>query len=225
MKILGLIPARGGSKGIPRKNIVDVAGKPLIAYTIGPALASGCFDKIAVSSDDDLILDISRLYGVQSIKRPVELAQDDSRFEDLILHALTVLEEREKYVPEALVYLQPTSPLRTASDIDGAVQMLLKSPVAAVISVRKVEPEYLKTFVLDKRGYLIGAVNNRYPFMNRQDLPDLFLPNGAIYAILRKEFLKRNSLFSPKTLPYVMPEERSFDLNSREDLTKLEKML
>lgn len=226
MKILGLIPARGGSKGILNKNIAAVGGKPLIAYTIEAAWQSAHLDKIVVSSDSPAVLEVAKEWRVQPAERPSELAQDDSKFEDLIFHTLDWLKEKEGYCPDIFVYLQPTSPLRTADDIDKAVEMLLDSRAKAVISVRPIDRECLKTFLLNSQGYLFGAVNNSFPFMNRQKLPEVFLPNGAVYAIRTEEFYLRRSLFSPdQTLPYVMPEERSLDINTREDLLKLEKAL
>ena len=225
IKILGIIPARGGSKGIPGKNIIEVAGQPLIAYTINSALKSCYLDKVVVSSDDDKILNISVRYGAQSIKRPARLAKDNSKFEDLIFHVLNWLKKKEKYSPDVLVYLQPTSPLRGVDDIDGAIQKLLENKAGSVISVQEVDHEYLKTFVLDRKGYLTGAVNDTYPFKNRQDLPAIYLPNGAVYVVVRTEFEKSKSLFTKKTRPFIMPKERSLDINTREDLLKVESFL
>ncbi len=225
VKILGIIPARGGSKGIPGKNIIEVAGQPLIAYTINAARRSRYLDKVVVSSDDDKILSISSQYGAQGVKRPARLAKDNSKFEDLIFHVLNYLKKKENYSPDILVYLQPTSPLRKVDDVNGAIQKLLVNKAASVISVQEIDREYLKTFVLDRKGYLTGAVNNTYPFKNRQDLPEIYLPNGAVYVVVRKEFEKRKSLFAKKTLPFVMPKERSLDINTREDLLKAENLI
>lgn len=224
-KILAIIPARGGSKGIPRKNILSIAGKPLIAYSIEAAAKSKYIDKLVLSSEDEEILAVARRYGVQTIKRPMSLAKDRSRIERVILHALDYLKRKENYVPEAVVKLYPTSPLRRTVDIDEAIKVFLKSDADSLISVQPVGPEYLKTFLLNDQGYLVGAVNNRYPFTDRQKLPKVFWSNGAVWIFSRKFFMKNKKFFSSKTLPYIMSENFGVDLDTPQDLKELEIIL
>ncbi len=224
-KILAIIPARGGSKGIPKKNIVLVGGKPLIAWTIEAAKKSKHIDKIVVSSDDDGILAIGARFKAQPIKRPARLATDTATPEPLIFQVMAYLKAKESYIPDIIVYLQPTSPLRDAGDIDSSIELILNKKATAVISVCELEKKYLKTFVTKKSGYLKGSVNNKYPFMNRQQLPSIYMPNGAVYVITRKEFIKTGRLFSNKTVPYIMTPERSFDLDTMDDLKKIKHLI
>lgn len=225
MKILAIIPARGGSKGIPRKNIVDLGGKPLIAWTIEAALGCSYIDKVLVSSDDKEILRTAKKWGAQTIKRPKKISGDNSPFAPLIFHALESYKKKENYTPHLLVYLQPTSPLRTSQDISQAIKKLLDKKAGALISVYPIDKKYLKAFVINKKGYLAGAVNDKYPFANRQDLPDLYMPNGAIYIIKTKLFLKYGQLFSPRTLPYEMSFLQSIDIDNPADLMTAEELL
>lgn len=221
-KILAIIPARGGSKGIPRKNIVPVGGKPLIAWTIEAAKKSKYIDRVAVSSDDEEILRVAQKFGAYPIKRPAELATDTAPPEPLIHHTLAHL-KNESYKPEIMIYLQATSPLRNHKDIDSALDAFLKSSATAAISVYELDKKYLKTFITDKRGLL--TANNKFPFMNRQMLPSIYMPNGAIYIITTKAFKKFGRLLSNKTMPYIMGTEKSFDLDTIEDLRKLKRII
>jgi len=225
LKILGIIPARGGSKGIPRKNILSIAGKPLIAYTIEAAYKSKYIDKLVLSSEDEEILAVAEKYGIQTIKRPISLAKDRSRIEGVILHALAYLKKTENYLPDVIIKLYPTSPLRRTADIDGAMKVFLKSKADSLISVQAVGSEYLKTFLLNKKGYLTGAVNNKFPFTDRQKLPPVFWSNGAIWIFNRQFFVKNKKFFSTKTIPYIMPASLGVDLDTSEDLQELETIL
>ncbi|PJE51058.1 MAG: acylneuraminate cytidylyltransferase [Candidatus Yanofskybacteria bacterium CG10_big_fil_rev_8_21_14_0_10_36_16] len=224
-KILAFIGARGGSKGLPGKNIAMAGGMPLIAYSIRPALESSYIDKVVVSSDDDKILNISKKYGAQVIKRPEHLARDNSRFEHAIMHALDYLKENENYNPDLIILLQPTSPLRRRIDIDKSIASFLKSNAKSLISVRKMSSNYLKIFLVNERGFLKGAVDDKFPFANRHELPDVFWPDGSIYIISTKEFIKRKSMFTQETIPYIMPAHASMDINYKEELLEFRKIL
>ncbi|MFY0631063.1 MAG: acylneuraminate cytidylyltransferase family protein [Flavobacteriaceae bacterium] len=224
MKIVAVIPARGGSKGIPQKNLHKVAGKPLIAWTIESAMASKLIDTIVVSSDNEEILDFSKTYNtITNIKRPLELATDSAPTEPVLRHALDELKLYEKY--EYLILLQPTSPLRDSNDIDDAITTLLASEATSLISVTQPDHHPLKSFVKDDEGYLKGLVNNQFPFMPRQELPETYQPNGAIYIVEVKEFLKNNKLFTNRTIAYNMSSEKSIDVDSLEDVIKIENQL
>lgn len=225
MEILAIIPARGVSKGIPKKNIVPLLGKPLIAWTIEASKASKYINRTIVSSDSDEILKVSEEYGAEAVKRPDDISGDNAPFQLLITHALETLKNQENYFPDFLAYLQPTSPLRTTTDIDKAMEYMLSKKAEALISVYPQDKKFLKTFIVNSKGYLEGAVNDIYPFANRQDLPDLFMPNGAIFIIKTSVFLKRKQLFAPKTVPFVMDADRSVDVDNLEDLLKIEKIL
>ncbi len=223
MKIISIIPARGGSKGLPGKNIIDLAGKPLIAWTIEASLKSKYITKTIVSSDNNNIIEISKKFGAETIKRPDELALDTTHSEPVIEHALKNIENIEQY--DYLILLQPTSPLRDEKDIDGAIEFLIEKKASALISTKLIDNRILKTFKNDGNGYLEGIANNNYPFMRRQDLPNVYMPNGAIYIVSLKEFLKTKKLFTDKTISFEMSEEKSFDIDTKEDLKKIKKYM
>lgn len=223
MKIISIIPARGGSKGLPGKNIIDLAGKPLIAWTIEASLKSKYITKTIVSSDNNNIIEISKKFGAETIKRPDELALDTTHSEPVIEHALKNIENIEQY--DYLILLQPTSPLRDEKDIDGAIEFLIEKKASALISTKLIDNRILKTFKNNGNGYLEGIANNNYPFMRRQDLPNVYMPNGAIYIVSLKEFLKTKKLFTDKTISFEMSEEKSFDIDTLEDLKKIKKYM
>ena len=225
MKILAVIPARGGSKGIPRKNIIDVAGKPLMAWSIEASLSSRYISKTVVSSDDDEILEIAEKYGATCIKRPSNLATDKAGSEGLIIHAIE-LENQAGNFYDYVMLLQPTSPLRGVAEIDESIKMLLDSEAKALISVYVPEHTPYKAFKLNANGKLEGLIDNKTPFMRRQDLPQTFMPNGAIYLIETEKFLKSASLFcEDATVAYEMSREKSVDMDVRDDVMLIERIL
>lgn len=213
-KILAIIPARGKSKVIPRKNIRLLAGKPLIAYSIETALKSKYIDRVVVSTEDDEIADVAKIYGAKVIKRPEELARDDSPTIDVVFHALDVL-KLEDYNPDILVLLQPTSPLRTREDIDNAIKLFLEKDCESVVSVCESIHLYW-SFKIEER-YLKPVFDKKYLKMRRQDLPKLYLPNGAIFVTTPVILRMYNSFYCNKTLPYIMPTERSIDIDNEKD--------
>lgn len=219
MKVLAIIPARGGSKGLPRKNIVNLAGKPLIAYSIEAALNSKYITKTVVSSEDDEILDVAKSFGAQTLKRDETLAQDDVKTEPVLLDVLEKLDESFDY----MILLQATSPLRTAQHIDEAMKQMLEQKAEALISVYEPSHSALKAFMVDENSCLKGIVNDEYPFSPRQLLPKTYYPNGAIYIIDTKEFMKNKSLFiKEKTAFYLMDECLSLDIDTQKDLEVVE---
>ncbi len=217
-KILAIIPARGGSKGLPRKNIIDLNGKPLIAWTIEASLNSKYISKTVVSSDDDEILNISEKYNSETIKRPSELALDTTSSEAVIKHVVEDLKQKNQEF-DYIILLQPTSPLRNSENIDNAFDLLFKKNKAtAVISVCEIENKLLKAFKQDDEGFIEGVSNNKYPFMRRQDLPKTYLSNGAIYIIRVDEFIKYNSFLTNKTISYIMNKNNSMDIDTKKDI-------
>lgn len=221
MKIVAIIPARGGSKGLPKKNIIHLLGKPLIAWTIESSLKSKYISKTIVSSDDDDILSISATYGAEVIKRPQELSLDVTASEPVIEHVLNNIKEEYDY----FILLQPTSPLRDENDIDGAFDFMFANDASSLISTMKIDNKILKSFIENKDGYLEGAVNNSYPFLRRQDLPDVYLPNGAIYIFSVKEFLANKKILNHRTLGFQMNEDKSLDVDTYLDLKLCEAKL
>jgi CMP-N,N'-diacetyllegionaminic acid synthase len=223
-RVLSIIPARGGSKGLPRKNIIDLAGKPLIAWTIEASLNSKYITKTIVSSDDEEILDISEEYGAVIIKRPDNLASDVATSESVVRHAIDYLESMGE-IFDIVVLLQPTSPLRGYKDIDNAFKIMLDSGAMSVISVYECDNKILKSFLMAPDGIMRAVNNDKYPFMRRQDLPKTYMPNGAIYMINTKIFKETGSFMANKTLSYRMPRDRSEDIDSLRDLNNAAKVL
>jgi CMP-N-acetylneuraminic acid synthetase len=209
-KILAIIPARGGSKGVPKKNIKLLNNKPLIAYTIEAALKSRYLDKIIVSTDSKEIAEVSGKYGAEIIKRPKFLSGDKAKVIDAVFHIFDTL-EKEKYFFDFLVLLQPTSPLRTTKDIDEAIDLFLKEKPELLLSVYKVEPPPYWCFRIEK-NYLKPIFGLKY-FKNRGGVPGAYMPNGAIYISTPKFLRKNKSFYAKKSLPYIMPKERSIDID------------
>lgn len=219
-KVLAIIPARGGSKGLPKKNILDLQGKPLITWSIEASLNSKYIDTTIVTSDDDKILEIAKSLGVTTIKRPASLASDTSSSESVIKHVLDSINDTYEYI----ILLQPTSPLRKAQHIDEAFSLIFDSNSDSLISVVETDNKILKAF-LEEDGYIKGISNNFFPFMNRQNLPKTYISNGAIYIINRLAFMKKNTFLTNKTIKYIMNEESSIDIDTIEDLIEAEKRI
>ncbi|SES96042.1 N-acylneuraminate cytidylyltransferase [Methanococcoides vulcani] len=222
-KTIAIIPARGGSKGIPRKNVRLLAEKPLIAHSIEAALNSKYVEQVLVSTEDQEIVDVSREYGADIIKRPEELAQDSSPTIDTIFHVINSLEIQNNSV-DVVALLQPTSPLRTADDIDDAIELFLKSECESLISVCEAgHPPFWHSKI--EEGYLKPIFDEKYLNMRRQDLPKTYLPNGAIYLSTPKNLKKYRSFYCPKTIPYIMPIQRSIDIDTEIDFITAEILL
>ena len=214
---MALIVGRGGSKSIPSKNIKMMNGKPLIAYTIEAATQSKCFDRIILSTDDGAIADIGKQYGADvPIMRPHELAGDTSPIIDASLHMLNWLENNQSYIPDYVMLLQPTSPMRTSEDLHHALQQMIENEADAVVSVVPVDqhPALMKT--IDIHNFLIPFIPGNHE-SRRQDLPPVYTLNGAIYCVKRSVLLKSKSWCPPGALAYVMPRERSIDIDTPVD--------
>ena len=217
-RILGVIPARAGSKTIPLKNIAMVAGKPLIAYTIEAALSTDLLERTIVSTDSEEIAEVSRSIGAEvPFIRPSELARDDTSRLATVLHAVEWLEQKEQYSPQIVVTLQPTSPLRTAEDIEAAIALAVSRSADAVVSVSPVHDHPYWTKQIDPTGQLIDYMPNTAHFYRRQDLPPVFVLNGAIF-LSRRETISERSREQFQTYAYVMPSERSLDIDTPWDL-------
>jgi len=214
-KILAVITARGGSKGIPQKNIRPLLGKPLIAYTIQAALQSKTLNKIIVSTDDEDIANVSKQYGAEvPFLRPKDLATDTATSLSVLQHAVRYLAEKEGYLADIIVCLQPTSPMRSAEDIDQAVTLCTSTSSDSVVSLCQAEhhPYWMKKVVGDRVYPLMEVDNDKYP--RRQDLPPAYQLNGAIYVTGRKILLEKERILGENTLAYIMPQERSIDIDT-----------
>ena len=187
---LAIIPARGGSKRLPRKNILDLAGKPLIAWSIESALKSKYIDKVIVSSDDDEILQISKSFGANLIKRPQELATDISTSFDAIKHTIN-----ETQLHDYIVLLQPTSPLRNKKHIDESIQTLISKDADAIISVCEMDHNPLWSNTLPENESMNHFIREEVKSKRSQDLDDFYRLNGAIYICKTDLLLKEETFF------------------------------
>lgn len=224
MKIIGLIPARGGSKGILNKNIVALNSKPLIEYSISAGLDSDYIDAIYVSSDSKRILTVAEGCGAKALLRPAELATDVTTTDAVIAQILS-LDHFKSFIEEngLIVLLQPTSPLRTTQHIDEAIELILKQDEdVSLISVCRPTEHPAKSFAVDDAGYLTSLYGADAPFTPRQKLPEAYMPNGAIYIFRAKSFLENSCIPRTKIIPYLMKESESTDIDTREDLERVE---
>lgn len=223
--VFALIPARGGSKGVRRKNLTNLAGKPLIAHTISAAKNSLLIDSICVSSDDDEILNISESLEVMPLRRPMEYASDYASANDVISHYIGALPTDVSQKNNIILYLQPTSPLRNEMHIDSALSAMDMAKANGVISVVEAEMPPQKSFRLDENGRLISLFDERQSNERRQDLPRCYYPNGAIYAFRIAEFIARKGLPSNGSIPYIMSSIDSIDIDNVTDLMLAESVI
>lgn len=215
--VVGLITARGGSKGVPRKNIQELAGKPLIAWTIEAALQSQELDRVIVSTDDREIAAISRRFGAEvPFIRPLELALDASSHVDVVLHAIDWLDQHEQYETEYVTLLQPTSPFRIADDIDGALKFAREKNAKAVIGMMEAPSHPVCLRSMNEEGLLLEIFPEQdESVLRRQVLTDVYAFNGALY-VLRTDSFKVDKTFRPyrETYGYKMPTERSWEIDT-----------
>lgn len=220
--ILALIPARGGSKGIPRKNIIPFLGKPLIAYPINAALGSKYIDQVILSSDDEEIISVAKKYNCEvPFKRPPELASDSSSSIDVTLHAIEYFEAKGVFF-DFLVLLEPTSPLTESYDIDEAIEILFKklNTGDSIVGVCKVEanhPLYLAKQSND--GTLVPYVRKDFNTpVRRQELDELYFFEGSLYISLISKLKTSKSFVHERTLPYIVPRWKSIEIDEYSDL-------
>lgn len=213
--MLGIITARGGSKGIPQKNIKLLAGKPLIAWTIEAALKSPSLGRLIVSTDDLAIAEVCRNMKVEvPFIRPSELAQDQSSHISVIEHALDWLDTNEQYCPDYIMLLQPTSPLRQTDDIEGAIKFGFDHKCSSLLSVCEASHHPWLAKIIQSDGRMTDFLSNTLNYQRRQDFPEIYVPNGAIYFIRRGDLLQYRSFVTPNTIAYKMPTERSLDIDT-----------
>jgi CMP-N,N'-diacetyllegionaminic acid synthase len=226
-KVLGIVTARGGSKGIPRKNLALLLGKPLLQYTAEAALAASTLSDIILSTDDEEIAEVGRRCGLEvPFIRPKQLAADDTPTLPVLQHAVTFLEDRgRKY--DSVCVLQPTSPLRRPEHIDGCVNLLFTSEAEAVMTVLPVPHQYNPHWVYfsDQSGALRISTGDNEPIARRQELPTAFHREGSVYVVRRDVLMKRNSLYGDKLLGYPMDENDSINIDDPAQLRRAEELL
>jgi len=220
-KIIAIIPARGGSKGIPRKNIKILAGKPLIAWSIEAARKSECFDKVIVSTEDKEIAEISKKYGAEVVERSEELAADASPTGPVLEQVIAYLEQNENYNPDVIVLLQPTSPLRFAHHINEAVKTFLEGGYDSLVGV-------CSSHALIWKIEEDGAVPVNYDFKRRkrrQDTKPEYKENGAIYILKKQNFMEEKTIPCGKVGLYIIPVENSFEIDDEFDFWLCEEII
>jgi len=211
--VLAIIPARGGSKGVLRKNIREVAGKPLIALTIEEAKKSKYIDRLILSSDDAEIIRVAQTFGCEvPFVRPPALAQDETPGIDPVLHAM---EKLPNY--EVVVLLQTTSPLRNVADIDGCIELCIRGGANACVSVTQAKQSPYWMYTLAAGGEMQPLIQTKQNFARRQDLPQSYILNGAVYVAHRDWLREHKTFVTEETLGFVMPEERSLDIDTELD--------
>jgi CMP-N,N'-diacetyllegionaminic acid synthase len=216
-KVLALIPARGGSKGLPGKNILRVAGRPLLAWSVDAAREARSVDRVVLSSDDGDIIAAARACGCEvPFVRPAALATDTATTIDVVTHALEALPGYD-----VIVLLQPTSPLRTAADIDAACELLASSGAPACVSVSPVDQSPYLMYRIGDNQDLVPVVEASPAATRRQDLPAVYALNGAVYVADVTWLRRARTFVTRETVAYVMPSERSIDIDTPADLLRL----
>ncbi len=216
---LAVIPARAGSKGVPGKNVAMVGGKPLLTWTIACARTAKCVERVVVSTEDERTAAIAKKNGAEvPFLRPLALARDDTPGIDPLLHVVEWLGVNEGYFPEWIFLLQPTSPLRTSEDVDRAYALAHERSALVVVSVTETRHHPFWCQTIGETGRLSHFLNLEKSYNTRQELPKTYSPNGAIYLIQREFLLAQRSFYGGSAYPYIMPEERSLDIDTAWDL-------
>lgn len=227
MRTLILVPARGQSKGIPRKNLRLLGGRPLLEYTAETALSVSRATRRVLSTDDDEIADVGRRCGLEvPFRRPDELARDETPTLPVVQHAVRWL-EAEGEIVEAICLLQPTHPLRSTEDVDACIDLLETSGADSVVSIIPVPPRYNPHWVYfrDDDGRLRISTGATEPVTRRQDLPPAFHRDGSVYVARRDVVMKQNSLYGRDLLGVLVDPARSADIDTMDDLARAERML
>jgi CMP-N,N'-diacetyllegionaminic acid synthase len=232
MKVLGVVTARAGSKGLPGKNVKLLAGKPLLAYTIEAARASGALDAVILSTEDEQIAEVGRQLGCDvPFIRPRDLAQDDTPHLPVIQHAVRWMAERANYACDAVMILQPTSPLRRPEDIRAAVDLLERSGADSVVSASEIPAHAhpMRALRIDDTGAAVLFVTGervRHRINRRQDLPAAWVMNGAIYVCRTHVlFAREPSLYGDRVMVYRMPADRGLSIDDARDFGEAERAL
>lgn len=222
-KVLGVIPARGGSKGLPRKNIRIVAGKPLISYTIKAAANSRFLTKFVVSTEDSEIEKVAQSLGAEVIKRPKELAADDVPWLPVIQHTLSIVDP-ENDLFDYVMILQCPTPLRTSEDIDAAITRIIETGADTIVGVYQVQDQHpMRMYYLEDERLV--PYTKEPKDRRRQVLPSVYHRNGAIYVFKRSLIEQYGTHIGPDLRPYIMPRERSVNIHDDLDVAAAEGML
>jgi CMP-N-acetylneuraminic acid synthetase len=225
MIALGIIPARGGSKGLPGKNVKALGGLPLIGWSIRSAKGSKLLSRTIVSTDDPAIAEAARSCGGEvPFTRPAELATDEASIVAVMQHAVSWYESAEKRRPDVIVLLQPTSPFRTAEDIDGCLNLMEKTGADSVETVLRDTTNPFDRFYL-KDGLLVPWHADTFKYPRRQDVPPIYLETGDVYAMRYPVLMKDGKVTGKRNAGYVVGAERWVDIDTPEDFARAERLL
>jgi CMP-N,N'-diacetyllegionaminic acid synthase len=225
MRTLGVIPARGGSKGVPGKNLRTVAGRPLLAYTADAARESRRLSRVIVSTDDAALREVAQGLRLEvPFMRPKELAKDDTLMLPVLQHAVRAMKDLG-FSAEAVVLLQPTSPLRRGEHIDRAVDLLVSSGAESVVTVVEVPHQYNPASVMRLDGERLKPFLHGPLILRRQDKPRVFARNGPAVLVVRTDVLDRDSLYGDDCRPLLMSAEESVDVDTADDFEVIERLL
>jgi CMP-N,N'-diacetyllegionaminic acid synthase len=223
LKILAIIPARGGSKGLPGKNIRILNGKPLIAYSIEEAKKSKYIDRVILSTDSQEIIDACKPYDIEvPFIRPIELATDNALAVDNYEYTLNRMKDEFNYDADVLVVLQPTSPLRTVEDIDKAIEIYINKKGDSVVSVCELPHPIERVRKLTEDGKIRNYSDKKIVLKNRQDYEKLFVPNGVVFVLNVDLFLKHKTYYFDNTYAYIMSKKQSIDVDDILDFSLIE---
>ena len=226
-RVLGVIPARGGSKGVPRKNIRLLCGKPLLQYTAEAALAARRLSQVILSTEDEEIAAVGRSCGLKvPFLRPAELARDETPMLPVVQHAVGWMETQSEHF-DAVCLLQPTNPLRRAEDIDACLELLERNDLDAVVTILPVPAEYNPHWVYwqSEDGSLRLSTGEETPIARRQDLPPAFHREGSVYVTRRRVLMEENSLYGKRLAGYRLNPEQCVNIDTSEDWERAERLL
>jgi len=219
---LAIIPARGGSKRLPNKNILPLAGKPMLVWTIESAIQSKYLDEIVLSTDSDDIIKVAGNYKIKTIKRPIELASDTAKTVDVVKHVIENIDKKYDFI----VLLQPTSPLRTSTHIDEAIEQLIKLNADAIISVTETDHSPLWCNILPENLSMENFISEDIKHKRSQELPKFYRLNGAIYICKTEKLIEENTFFLKKNVyAYIMDKKSSIDIDEELDFKLAEIIL
>jgi CMP-N,N'-diacetyllegionaminic acid synthase len=219
---LAIITARGGSKRLPNKNILPLAGKPMLVWTIESAIQSKYLDEIVLSTDSDDIIKVAGNYKIKTIKRPLELASDTAKTVDVVKHVIENIDKKYDFI----VLLQPTSPLRTSTHIDEAIEQLIKLNADAIISVTEADHSPLWCNILPENLSMENFISEDIKHKRSQELPKFYRLNGAIYICKTEKLIEENTFFLKKNVyAYIMDKKSSIDIDEELDFKLAEIIL
>ncbi len=222
MNVLCVIPARGGSKGIPGKNLRQILGVPLIGYAIRAARAARMITRVVVSTDDAVIGEAAKRYGAEVVWRPEEISGDLASSESALLHALNAIDEADGYCPDLLVFMQCTSPLTLAVDLDGAVNLLLEKNADVVFSAVRT---HAFLWGVDDNGHAVEVNHDRGYRPMRQEMKPQYQETGAFYILRADGFKLAKKRFFRRVILYEVPASRSIDIDDKHDLERAQRLL